>query len=151
MLTFVKVGHGRLALHFVLLLSKLLVRIVSLHVVPSVELEGVVAVLEEARAELEGITPLLVELRVVGPVRRRQRAVLGFSLVVIGNRQGGDGRSQLVVVSVCSSPNLRLFCVVGTTGLLRCFGRCSHGCAGQKCFGKEKENKTLPVTPRWLS
>lgn len=97
-LTLVKVRDRRLTLHLILLLSKLLERVVSLHVVPGVELEGVIALFEEARPKLERVGPLLVVLGVVGTVRWKDliasdcesRHVLGKLLLHI------------------NSPNLRL-------------------------------------------
>lgn len=59
-LTLIEGRDGRLALHVVLLFSILLVRIVSLHVVPSIELEGIVLLAQDARSELERVAPLLV-------------------------------------------------------------------------------------------
>lgn len=67
-LTLVKVVDGRLALHCELLLGVLLVGVVRLDVVPGIELEDVVLLLQIARPELEGIGPLLVELGVMGAV-----------------------------------------------------------------------------------
>lgn len=67
-LTLVKVVDGRLALHCKLLLGVLLVGVVSLDVVPGIELEDIVLLLQIARTELEWIGPLLVELGVMGAV-----------------------------------------------------------------------------------
>lgn len=97
-LTLIKVRHGRLTLHLVLLLGILLVYIVSLHVVPGVELEGIVALFEVAGAKLERVAPLLVELRVVGSVGRQCLALSDF--------ERRDVCGQLVLR--VSSPNLRL-------------------------------------------
>lgn len=98
LLTLVKVRHGRLTLQLVLLLSELLERVVSLHVVPGVELEGVIALFEEARPELERVRPLLVVLRVVRSVRRESR--------VARDCEGRHILSKLLLR--ISSPNLRL-------------------------------------------
>lgn len=98
LLTLVEVRDGRLTLQLVLLLSELLERVVSLHVVPGVELEGVVAVLEEARPELEGVRPLLVVLGIVGSVRRES--------AVASDCEGRHVLGKLLLR--ISSPNLRL-------------------------------------------
>lgn len=98
LLTLVKVRHGRLTLQLVLLLSELLERVVSLHVVPGVELKGVVALFEEARPELERVGPLLVVLGVVGSVRWKGRVAIDC-----------EGRHVLGKLLLrISSPNLRL-------------------------------------------
>ena len=64
-LTFIKIGHGRLALLLVLLLSVSIEVIVRLHVVPGVVLKDVVILVQESLAELEGIASLLVGLGIV--------------------------------------------------------------------------------------
>ena len=97
-LTLVKVRDGRLTLQLVLLLSKLLERVVSLHVVPGVELERVVALFEEARPELEGVGALLVVLGVVGSV--------WWKGCVAMDRESRHAFSKLLLR--ISSPNLRL-------------------------------------------
>lgn len=97
-LTLVKVRHGRLTLQLVLLLSELFERAVSLHVVPGVKLEGVIALFEEARSELERVGPLLVVLGVVRSVRRDSRVA-----------RDCEGRHVLGKLLLrISSPNLRL-------------------------------------------
>lgn len=98
LLTLVKVRDGRLTLQLVLLLSELLERVVSLHMVPGVELERIVALFEEAGAELEGIGALLVVLRVVGSVRWKGCVAI--------DRKSRHALSKLLVR--ISSPNLRL-------------------------------------------
>lgn len=59
-LTLVKVRDGRLTLLLELLFSIFLVCIVSLNMVPSVELEDIVLLREVPTSELEGIGPLEV-------------------------------------------------------------------------------------------
>lgn len=98
LLTLVKVRHGRLTLQLVLLLSELLERVVSLHVVPGVELKGVIALFEKTRSELERVGPLLVVLGVVRSVRRESR--------VARNCEGRHVLGKLLLL--VSSPNLRL-------------------------------------------
>lgn len=86
-LTLVKVVDGRLALHCELLLGVLLVGVIRLDVVPGIELEDVVLLLQIARPELEGIGPLLVELGVMGAVG--EGLLLGG--LVLGGRSHGEG------------------------------------------------------------
>jgi len=69
MLTFVKVRDGSFALLCVLLFCILFVSIVSLYMVPRIELEDIILLIEIARAKLKRIASLEVVLRVVGPVR----------------------------------------------------------------------------------
>lgn len=97
-LTLIKVRDGRLTLQLVLLLSELLERVVSLHMVPGIELEGVVAFFEEAGPELEGVGTLLVVLRIVGSVRWNGR--------VASDRESRHALGELLLR--ISSPNLRL-------------------------------------------
>lgn len=86
-LTLVKVRRRRLALLLKLSLSVLLVRIVSLYVVPRIELERVVVLAQVTAPELEGIGSLLVVGGIVGPVRR-DGLLLGFALVIEGQHRG---------------------------------------------------------------
>lgn len=98
LLTLIKVRDGRLTLQLVLLLSELLERVVSLHMVPGIELEGIVAFFEEAGPKLEGIGTLLVVLRVVRSVRWNSR--------VASDRESRHALGELLLR--ISSPNLRL-------------------------------------------
>ncbi len=59
-LTFVKIRHGRLTLHLVLLLSIVFECVVRLHVIPRIELEDVVALLQVTGPKHERIAFLLV-------------------------------------------------------------------------------------------
>lgn len=64
-LTFVKVGDGRLSLHLKLLLSILLVRIISLDVVPGIVLEDIISRLQIPLPKHERIRSFCVVRRVV--------------------------------------------------------------------------------------
>ena len=77
--TSIKLRHRRLTLPRVLQLRKLLVRIVRLDVVPRVELEDVVALLQIPRPERKRVRPLLVVCRIV-------RAVCRFADRIEGRR-----------------------------------------------------------------
>ena len=70
-LTLIEVGDWRLALLLVLLLRILLVCVVSLHVIPGIELEDIVFFLQIAGPELEGVAPLHVVLGVMAAMGRQ--------------------------------------------------------------------------------
>jgi hypothetical protein len=67
-LTFVKFGNRRLALQVELLFSMLLECVVSLGVVPRIELKDIVLIRQNPVSELERIVLLLVRLWIVGSV-----------------------------------------------------------------------------------
>lgn len=99
-LTLVKIGDWRLALLLELLLSILLVGVVSLHVVPSIELEDVVFCLQIAGPKLKGISPLHVVLGVMAPVRRRYGSLGGLGsgrCIRLLQREVGGLVSQLLL------------------------------------------------------
>src|SRR5689334_3839872 len=91
-LTLVKVGHGRLALHGVLLLSILLVCVVSLDVIPGIELEDIVFLPEVAGSELKRVAPLLVVLGIVRSVGGKVRLP-----VILRYFERGHRSSQLLL------------------------------------------------------
>lgn len=85
-LTLVKIRRRRLALLLELALSVLFVRVISLYVVPRVELEDVVTLVQVPTAKLEGIGPLLVILGVVRPMGRDVLWLFGLASLVEGEQ-----------------------------------------------------------------
>jgi len=69
--TLVKFRNRSFALFRILELRILLVGIICLYVVPRVELEDVVLLLEQSRAKLKGISPFHVVLRIMRSMRGR--------------------------------------------------------------------------------
>lgn len=99
-LTLVKVRDGRIALHLVLLFSILLVCVISLDMVPRVELKDVVLLLQVARSELKRVAALLVELGIVGPMGSLLVLLLLLKLlllVLLGYFELGDLGSELLL------------------------------------------------------
>lgn len=108
LLTLIEVRDGRIALHLVLLFSILVVCVISLDMVPRVELKDVVLLLQIARSELKRVAALLVELGIVGPVGRGLLSVGGsllflllvllrLLLLLLGYFELGDLGSELLI------------------------------------------------------
>lgn len=138
-LTLIKVRDGRIALHLVLLFSILLVCVISLDMIPRVELKDVVLLLQIARSELKRVAALLVELGIVGPVGRLLLLRL-LRLLLLGYFELGDLSSELLLLG------LLLLLLIGDDNLCLVRGDRSDDGDAIRCHGE----RTMMLRGSWL-